>query len=148
MDWNHSSQSCKDNRLCGLRSKRQVNGSETVTLPDHFNLPFRSEGVPATLLPSASFSLKHTVSAPTRKPLRIFRYVLSVSMNYFIPEAPATRLAVASKAALIFSLTIRLASRRALLPPRISFIIRSATTPFASAANNIKELNIRWGLRL
>ena len=58
---------------------------QTVTLPDYFNLPFRPEGMPATLLPSASCSLKHTVSAPARKPLRIFRYVLSVSMNYFIP---------------------------------------------------------------
>ena len=37
------------------------------------------------LLPSASCSLDQTVSAPTRKPLRIFRYMLSVSMNYFIP---------------------------------------------------------------
>jgi hypothetical protein len=50
---------------------------------------------------------------------------------------------VASKAAFIFSLTIKFASRRALLPPRISFIIRSAITAFASAANNIKGLNIR-----
>jgi hypothetical protein len=39
--------------------------------------------MPATLLPSAWCSLKRTVSA--RKPLRIFRYMLSVSMNYFIP---------------------------------------------------------------
>jgi hypothetical protein len=38
---------------------------------------------------------------------------------------------------------LSLASRRALLPPRISFIIRSATTPFASTANIIKELIIR-----
>jgi hypothetical protein len=49
---------------------------------------------------------------------------------------------VASKAAFIFSLTIKFASRRALLPPRISFIIRSAITAFASAASNIKGLNI------
>jgi hypothetical protein len=35
------------------------------------------------------------------------------------------------------------ASRRARLPPRISFIIRSAITWFASTANNIKELTIR-----
>jgi len=58
-------------------------------------------------------------------------------------EAPAIRRALASKAASIFSLTISLASRRALLPPRISFIIRSATTPFASTASIIKDLNIR-----
>ena len=45
----------------------------------------QGEAMPATLLPSASCSLKHTVSAPARKPLRVFRYVLSVSMNYFIP---------------------------------------------------------------
>jgi hypothetical protein len=66
------------------------------------------------------------------------RYRLTISS----PEAPATRPAVASKAAFIFSLTIKFASRRALLPPRISFIIRSAITAFASAANNIKGLNI------
>jgi hypothetical protein len=59
------------------------------------------------------------------------------------PEAPAISLAVASKAARTFSLTISLASRRALTPPRISFIIRSAITPFASTASNIKELIIR-----
>jgi hypothetical protein len=59
------------------------------------------------------------------------------------PEAPATRLVVASRAASIFSRTIRSASDRAPLPPRISFIIRSATTLFASAASIIKELNIR-----
>jgi len=59
------------------------------------------------------------------------------------PEAPAIRLAVASKAACIFSLTINLASRRALPSPRISFIIRKAITRFASTANNIKELTIR-----
>jgi hypothetical protein len=35
------------------------------------------------------------------------------------------------------------ASRRARLPPRISFIIRSAITWFASTAKNIKELIIR-----
>jgi len=63
-------------------------------------------------------------------------------------EAPAIRLAVASKAAFIFSLTIKFASRRALLPPRISFIIRSAITAFASAANNIKGLNIRCAPRV
>jgi hypothetical protein len=67
------------------------------------------------------------------------RYRLTISS----PEAPAIRRAVASKAASIFSLTISVASRRALLPPRISFIIRNATTPFASTANIIKELNIR-----
>jgi hypothetical protein len=55
---------------------------------------------------------------------------------------------VASKAAFIFSLTIKFASRRALLPPRISFIIRSAITAFASAANNIKGLNIRCAPRV
>jgi hypothetical protein len=45
-------------------------------------------------------------------------------MDYLIARAPAIRLAVASKAACIFSLTVSLASRRALPPPRISFIIR------------------------
>jgi hypothetical protein len=44
--------------------------------------------------------------------------------------------------AFIFSLTIKLASRRALLPPSISFIIRSVITPLASAASKIKGLNI------
>jgi hypothetical protein len=52
-------------------------------------------------------------------------------------------LAVASKAACIFSLIISLASRRALPPPRISFLFRNAITRFASTANNIKELTIR-----
>ena len=36
--------------------------------------------MPATLLTSASCAL----TAPTRQPLCIFRYVLSVSMNYFV----------------------------------------------------------------
>jgi len=49
---------------------------------------------------------------------------------------------VASEAACIFSLTISFTSRRAFLPPRISFIIRKAITPFASSANIIKELII------
>jgi hypothetical protein len=71
-------------------------------------------------------------------PLYAFEYRWTISS----PEAPAIRLAVASKAACIFSLTINLASRRALLPRRISFIILSAMTPFASSANNIKELTI------
>lgn len=51
------------------------------------------------------------------------------------------RLAEASSAAAIFSLTIRVASRRAALPPRIIFISRSAITLFASTANIIKGLN-------
>ena len=42
---------------------------------------------------------------------------------------------------IFFSLTINVASRRAYLPPRISFIIRNAITRFASIANIIK-LNI------
>src|SRR6476620_2044108 len=45
------------------------------------------------------------------------------------PDPLAIRLAIASSAASIFSRTISSASHRALLPPRISFIIRSATTP-------------------
>jgi hypothetical protein len=48
--------------------------------------------------------------------------------------------------ACIFSLIISSASRWAFLPPSISLIIRSATTPFASTANIIKELNIRRSL--
>jgi hypothetical protein len=63
------------------------------------------------------------------------------------PEAPAISRPDASKAASIFSRTIRSASDRALLPPRISFIIRNATTPFASAASIIKEVNIRRWVR-
>jgi hypothetical protein len=42
----------------------------------------------ATLLPSASCSLTHTVSASARiepaQPFRVSRYMLSISMNYFI----------------------------------------------------------------
>jgi hypothetical protein len=55
------------------------------------------------------------------------------------PEAPIIRFPTASTAACIFSVTISSASRRALLPPRISFIVRSAITPFDSTANFIKE---------
>jgi hypothetical protein len=44
--------------------------------------------------------------------------------------------------AFTFSLTIKLASRRARFPPSISFITRSAITPLASAASKIKGLNI------
>jgi hypothetical protein len=46
-------------------------------------------------------------------------------------------------AASTFSVTISSASRRACLPPRISFIIRSPTTWFASTASFIRELNTR-----
>jgi rRNA maturation protein Nop10 len=42
----------------------------------------------AALLPSASCSLKHKVSAPARiepaEPFRIYRYMLSISINYFV----------------------------------------------------------------
>jgi hypothetical protein len=90
---------------------------------------------------SARFRLWLELSLPSRfaftATCRRYRWTISS------PEAPAIRLAVASKAARIFSLTISSASRRALLPPRISFIIRSATTPFASTASIIKELTIR-----
>ena len=48
-------------------------------------------------------------------------------MDYFI-EAPSIRLALTLKAAWIFSLTISCASRRALLPPCVNLIIRSATS--------------------
>ena len=85
------------------------------------------------LLPELSL-LNRFAFAATR-----FRYRWTI----FSPEAPAIRLAVASTAASIFSRTIRSASDRTQLPPRISFIIRSATTPFASAASIIKEVNIR-----
>jgi hypothetical protein len=60
-----------------------------------------------------------------------------------LPEAPASRLAPASNAACAFSVTIRSASRRADLPPTISFIILSAITVFASTANIIKGVNCR-----
>jgi hypothetical protein len=86
------------------------------------------------------FRLRPELSFPSRFELAVTccRYRRTISS----PDAPAIKLAVASQAAAIFSLTISLASRRARLPPRISFIIRSATTPFASTANIIKELNI------
>jgi hypothetical protein len=77
--------------------------------------------------------LKRFAFAATRR-----RYRRTISS----PEAPAIRLAPALKAASIFSLTISSASRWALLPPSISFIIRSTTTRFASTANIIKESNI------
>jgi len=50
--------------------------------------------------------------------------------------------ALASRAASTFSVTINLASRRALLPPRINFIILSWITRFASIPNIIHEWNI------
>jgi hypothetical protein len=71
-----------------------------------------------------------TPSARARKPLCVSRYMLSVSRTILSPEAPAIRLVVAPRAASIFSRTISSASARALLPPRMSFIIRNATTPF------------------
>jgi hypothetical protein len=69
--------------------------------------------------------------------------MLSVSMNYFIPGSTSHKTCGSFDSRVFFSLTIRLASRRALLPPRISFIIRSTITPFASATKNIKGLNIQ-----
>jgi hypothetical protein len=75
------------------------------------------------LLPELSL-LNRFAFAATR-----FRYRWTI----FSPEAPAIRLAVASTAASIFSQTIRSASDRAPLPPRISFIIRSATTRWSGA---------------
>jgi hypothetical protein len=58
------------------------------------------------------------------------------------PEAPAIRLAVASKAACIFSLTISLASRRALPPPSISFIIRNAITAICLRLNPLTQMSV------
>ena len=58
------------------------------------------------------------------------------------PEAPAMSLAVASKAASIFSRTISSASRWALLPPRMSFIVRRPMTRLDSTASIINEWNI------
>jgi hypothetical protein len=77
------------------------------------------------------------------QPFRISCHMLSISTNYVIAEAPASRLAPASNAACAFSVTIRSASRRADLPPTISFIILSAITVFASTANIIKGVNCR-----
>ena len=112
--------------------------------PVQTTVPCLQRGHSQTLLPSASCSFKRTVSAPARiepaEPLRIYRHMLSISMNDFIAGSTAIRRPVASKAASIFSLTISLASRRALLPPRISFIILSANTPFASTASTIKGI--------
>jgi len=75
------------------------------------------------------------------------QHVFDTDGLFLSPEAPAIRLVVASRAASIFSRTISSASHRAILPPRISFIIRSAITPFASAASIIKEVNIRRSVR-
>jgi hypothetical protein len=66
-----------------------------MAFPDHFSLESFQTSSPmpatwslATLLPSASFSLKHTVSAQARiepaQPFRIYRHMLSISTNYFI----------------------------------------------------------------
>ena len=87
------------------------------------------------------FRLRPELKRPSRFafPATSWRYRRTISS----PEAPAIKLAVASKPACIFSLTISLASRRAPLPPDNSFIIRNATTPLASSASIINELNIQ-----
>jgi len=114
---------------------------ETVALPDY--LAFKPEG-----LCLQRYLRRRRVRLSTRfrpRPESRFAFFATCCRYWWTissPEAPATRLVVASKAAFTFSLTIKFASRRALLPPRISFIIRSAITAFASAANNIKRLNI------
>jgi hypothetical protein len=63
-------------------------------------------------------------------------------MDYFFARSAGKQTRSSVESGLDLSLTINSASRRALLPPRISFIILSAITPFASNANNIKELII------
>jgi hypothetical protein len=59
---------------------------ELIAASDNSPLPRR--GHSQTLLPSASRSLKRTVSAPARiepaEPLRICRHMLSISTNDFI----------------------------------------------------------------
>jgi hypothetical protein len=57
-------------------------------------------------------------------------------------DPPANIRALALKAASIFSATINLASRRALLPPRVNFISRKAITWLASMLNIIHGWNI------
>lgn len=85
--------------------------------------------------------LTPTLDLPSRFAFRATccRYRLTISLL----EAPDIKLTPASKAACIFSLTISSASRRALVPPSINLIIRSAMTPFASAANFINGVNCR-----
>ena len=89
---------------------------------------------------TTGFRLGTDVSPPSRFafPATCCLYRLTISSA----DAPAIRLAVASKAACIFSLIMSSASRRAFLSPRASFINRNATTPFASNANIIQEVNI------
>lgn len=60
-----------------------------------------------------------------------------------LPEAPVIRRLLAWMAASIFSLSMSSASRRAVLPPCISFMQRKAMTRFDSSASIIKERNIR-----
>ena len=81
------------------------------------------------LLPELSL-LNRFAFAATR-----FRYRWTI----FSPEAPAIRLAVASRAASIFSRTIRSDSRWASLATRISFIICNATTPFSRLPTSSKN---------
>jgi hypothetical protein len=59
-------------------------------------------------------------------------------------EAPVITLALALIAASIFSPIMSSASRRAVLPPSISFIILSPVTRFASTASIVRELNILY----
>jgi len=56
-----------------------------------------------------------------------------------LPEAPVISRPPAWMAASIFSLTMSSASRRAFLPPCISFMQRKAMTRFDSSASIIKE---------
>src|ERR1700730_12601243 len=101
---------------------------------------------------SAPCSLERPVSAfapikPAPAAAHLPLHAVDIDGLFHRPKHQPLELAVASKAARIFSLTISSASRRALLHPRISSIISSATTPFASTANIIKELIIRRPLR-
>lgn len=81
-----------------------------------------------------------------RRRVRLRRFAFAATRRRYrrtisSPEAPASKRVPASKAASTFSVSISSASRRACLPPRISFSIRSPTTWFASTASFIRESN-------
>jgi hypothetical protein len=62
----------------------------------------------------------------------------------FSPDAPAIRLVPAFAAAIIFSLTMRRASRWAALPPRINFAMRSPITRLLSSPSIIQFHMLRY----
>jgi len=79
--------------------------------------------------------------------LRIRRNTFSIVMDYTFARSASHKTRRRFKSSIYLFADHAFGLHRAPLPPRISFIIRSAITPFASAANIIKEVSIRAPLR-